>query len=102
MLQYLPGVAAHEQSGCAHLSAFGRPLLSFNFGSRVDHPNLDISHQAKVSLYGKEHIAKVAISLQTARGSQDIARDFPGRHLSDVCRGNDSDLKVFDERGAIA
>jgi hypothetical protein len=35
--------------------------------SRVGHPNLSIGHQDKVLLYGKEHIAKVAISLRTAR-----------------------------------
>lgn len=34
--------------------------------------------------------------------SADIAGDFPKGDFADVCRGNDSDLTVFDERGAIA
>ncbi len=36
----------------------------------MDHASLSISQEDKVLLYGKEHIAKVAISLRTARGGQ--------------------------------
>jgi hypothetical protein len=43
-LQYLPDVATHEQTGCAHFSAFAGPFLSFNFGSRAHDPSLNISH----------------------------------------------------------
>ena len=59
-LQYLPDVATHEQTGCAHFSAFAGATPSFNFGSRAHDPSLDISHQDRVFLYGKEHIAKAA------------------------------------------
>ena len=40
-----------------------RPLLYPNFASRMRHPSLSISHQDRVLLSGKEHIAKVAIRL---------------------------------------
>jgi hypothetical protein len=38
-----------------------RPLLSPNFASRVGHPNLSISHQDKVLLYGKEHMRRLTL-----------------------------------------
>src|ERR1700722_10039678 len=50
------------------LLGFWSGHLFHNFRSRVYHPSLDTSHQQKVVLSGKGHIAKVAISLRTTRG----------------------------------
>jgi hypothetical protein len=60
-LQYLPDVAAHEQSGWAHFSVFaGAIFFSPKLGSRADDPSPDFSLRRKVLLYRKEHIGGLA------------------------------------------
>jgi hypothetical protein len=60
-LQYLPDVATHEQTGCAHFSTFAGVHFFLSTLDQVAHdPSLNISHQDRVCLYGKEHIAKAA------------------------------------------
>src|SRR5580704_8624118 len=57
-LQYLPDVVMHEQTGCAHFSAFAVAisfLLALDPKQRIQ--ALNSSHPKNLRLYRSEHIA---------------------------------------------
>lgn len=57
LLHYLPDVVGHEQTGCAHFSAFAEAisflLSSDQEGTKGDNPGRNSSQQLRVFLYRK-------------------------------------------------
>ena len=69
-LQYLPDVVTHEQSGCAHFSAFSEAIFfPPNFGSRSDDPSPNASLHERLFLYRKEHLATVVRTVGAIDGN---------------------------------
>jgi hypothetical protein len=62
VLQYLPEVVRHEQTGCAHFTAFSGAILFSYCGSRLSDVGCNGSHRAEPILYRNEHIPRLTAS----------------------------------------
>ena len=77
VLQYLPEVVMHEQTGCAHFTAFSGAILFSWYESRVrsivNGSSCNSSHRAEPILYRNEHIPRMAPTIEPLP-SRDIPR----------------------------
>jgi hypothetical protein len=77
VLQYLPEVVTHEQTGCAHFTAFSGAILFSYHGSRLGDVSCNGSHRAEPILYIIEHIARLPRTSRRVLAATERRSDSP-------------------------